>query len=326
MLNRVHSTRIDVQVPIKFHRHNTILVGEKFPHTGRGNTFAKTGKHPTRYYNELPHQALMKKPLLKDSATRGREKKRFIYSVIFTLSMKALKTYFNDWTIFEKIWLVTFTLTNIYLFYAWHDTLIGLTASLTGMICVVLVAKGKISNYYYGIPNVILYAYVAWQSKYYGEVMLNILYFLPIQFLGIYYWKKNIDKRKTRDDVIIRALSWKARTYWFIISAISVATYGAFLAYLGGTLPYVDSTSTVLSIIAMILMVQRATEQWYLWIVVDVVSVYMWFYVLAQGGNDISMLIMWTAYLVNAVYGLYNWHRMEYHDNRTHTRKIRTAA
>ena len=45
-----------------------------------------------------------------------------------------IKTYFSDWTLFEKSWLFIFTVVNIYLFFAWHDTLIGLAASLTGMI------------------------------------------------------------------------------------------------------------------------------------------------------------------------------------------------
>jgi uncharacterized protein YdeI (YjbR/CyaY-like superfamily) len=38
------------------------------------------------------------------------------------------KKYFKDWNLFEKIWLITFTAVNIYLFFAWHDTLISLTA------------------------------------------------------------------------------------------------------------------------------------------------------------------------------------------------------
>lgn len=49
-------------------------------------------------------------------------------------------------------------------------------------------------------------------------------------------------------------------------------------------------------------------EQWILWIVVDVVSIIMWFIVVfQQGSNDIGVLIMWSAYLINAIYGFLNW-------------------
>ncbi|MCK5017953.1 MAG: nicotinamide riboside transporter PnuC, partial [Candidatus Peribacteraceae bacterium] len=100
---------------------------------------------------------------------------------------------FKDWTLFEKCWLSTFTLINIYLFFAWGDTLTGLAASMSGMICVVLVAKGKISNYFFGVINVLLYSLIAYNNKFFGEVSLNMLYFLPMQFIGMWYWIKNKD-------------------------------------------------------------------------------------------------------------------------------------
>jgi nicotinamide mononucleotide transporter len=66
-----------------------------------------------------------------------------------------------------------------------------------------------------------------------------------------------------------------------------------------------------MSVIAMVLMVFVFVEQWILWIVVDIVSIIMWIQVMLNGGNDIAVLIMWTAFLVNAVYGLYNWVKLE---------------
>jgi len=78
---------------------------------------------------------------------------------------------FRDWTLFEKVWLVLFTAVNIYLFFAFEDSLLGLISSLTGMMCVVLVAKGKISNYYFGIVQTASYAYIS-----YGYSMLFFTY------------------------------------------------------------------------------------------------------------------------------------------------------
>ena len=98
--------------------------------------------------------------------------------------MNKLLNHFKDWTLFEKAWLVTFTLTVISLSIYWQDTLLGVTCSLTGIWCVVLAAKAKTSNYIVGTINVILYAIIAYGYKYYGEVMLNAFYFLPMQFVG----------------------------------------------------------------------------------------------------------------------------------------------
>jgi nicotinamide mononucleotide transporter len=216
----------------------------------------------------------------------------------------------EDWGLFEKLWLCAFSLVTIYLYFAWDDTILGLIASLTGMLCVVLVAKGKISNYYPGIINVILYAYIAYGQKYYGEVMLNLLYFLPMQFIGLYLWKKNRIQGTDSEKVKTAFMSNTSRIVWTIISCIGVFIYGLILKRMGGNLPFVDSISTILSIIAMILMAKRYVEQWILWIVVDVVSIIMWFVALMNGGNDISILIMWIAYLVNAIYGQINWMKL----------------
>src|SRR3954466_3951520 len=98
---------------------------------------------------------------------------------------------FKNWTRFEIVWLFTFTIVNIYLFIAWEDSLIGLISSITGMLCVVLVAKGKIANYYFGIVQTLTYAYIAYGYGLYGEVMLNALFYFPVQFIGIYLWKQN---------------------------------------------------------------------------------------------------------------------------------------
>jgi nicotinamide mononucleotide transporter len=239
-----------------------------------------------------------------------------------------IKRYFSDWTLFERWWLFIFTSVTIYLFFAWHDSWIGLGASLTGMVCVILTAKGKISNYYYGIANCLLYAYVAYQNKYFGEVLLNVVYYFPMQFVGIYYWKKHIDKRKTDDDVIVEWFSWKERILWLFITIIGTVGIGWFLVLIGSSLPYIGAFTVILSVIAMVLTVKRVAEQWILWIVVDVVTVYMWFYALAHGGNDISVLIMWIAFLANAVYGLINWIRLakEARYARAHPGKVRAAT
>jgi nicotinamide mononucleotide transporter len=226
----------------------------------------------------------------------------------------AISNYAKDWSLFEKIWLLTFTMVNIYLFFAWQDSLIGLTASLTGMLCVVLTAKARISSFYWGLINILTYSYVAYRSAYYGDVMLNLLYFLPMTFVGIYFWKRNLKNNK-KGEVKVKSLSWKNRFIWFGISIIILIIYGIILMMIKGTLPFIDSATTVFSIIATIMLNKRLTEQWFFWIMVDVLSIVMWAYIFITSRGDISMLVMWSAFLVNALYGYYNWRKMEKNQN-----------
>lgn len=223
-----------------------------------------------------------------------------------------IKKYFEDWILFEKLWLVISTVLLIIASIIWKSPWYGFVASITGMVCVVLVAKGRITNYLFGIVNTIFYAYTAYTWLLYGEVMLNLIFFLPMQFYGVWLWtRKENRKVENVDAVYVKFLSCKGRIIWGIISVAGILGYKIILEALGGNLPLIDSMSTVLSVIAMILMVRLYMEQWILWIIVDIVSVIMWFIVVfQQGSNDIGVLIMWTAFLINAVYGFINWIKM----------------
>ena len=213
---------------------------------------------------------------------------------------------FKDWNLFEKSWLIIFTLINVAVLIYSKEGILGFTASVTGMLSVILVAKGKISNYYFGIINVVIYGFISYNSKYYGEAMLNILYFLPMQIIGFMMWRRNnvnIDESK---EVKAERMTAKEIILWSVLSGIAVIVYEIILKKLNNTLPMADSFTTVLSVTAMILMVKRYIEQWIVWIMIDIVAIYMWLFI----KSDYNITIMWTAYLVNAVYGLYNWAKL----------------
>lgn len=65
-----------------------------------------------------------------------------------------------------------------------------------GSFCVVLCAAGKLSQFYWGIVQIVAYVVISWGSKLYGEVMLNAIYYFPCQFIGLYLWLKNKDDGK----------------------------------------------------------------------------------------------------------------------------------
>jgi nicotinamide mononucleotide transporter len=224
--------------------------------------------------------------------------------------MEMLRNTFKGWTIFEKTWIAIFTVINLYLFFAWKDSVIGLITSLSGMLCVVLVAKGKIFNYYPGIINVVLYAYLSYNQSFYGEVALNLLYFLPMQFIGLYLWKKHQSAQSDSSDVHVNTLSNKALLVWIGVILASTVLLGFILGQIGGAQPYVDSITTILQIVAQIFMIKRLVEQWITWIFVNIFSIILWFTAFMSTGNDVTILIMWIAYLVNSVYGYLNWRKI----------------
>ncbi len=216
-----------------------------------------------------------------------------------------VKAELSGWKPLEVLWLLTATITILGLSLYWKDTPVGIISALTGVWCVVLTGKGKVSNFLFGIVNVVLYAYISYQAKYYGEVMLNLLYYLPCSVIGLFVWKKHVDE--STGEVIKQKMSLNTGMKVYGATAIAVLGYAAILKTMGGTLPLVDSISTVLSVVAQIFCLKRLAEQWILWIVIDTVTVGMWAYNFMNGGESFATLLMWIVYLLNAVFMYIKW-------------------
>ena len=221
------------------------------------------------------------------------------------MMLKFIKQECAGWKPLEVLWLVFAGVTITALSLYWKDTMTGIVMALTGVICVILTGKGKMSCYLFGLVNTVLYAYVAFGARYYGEVMLNALYYVPMQFVGWFMWKKHMNQETM--EVEKRRLPLASQAVLLLVTAAAVYVYGLLLKRLGGNLPFIDSMSTCLSVLAMLLSVRRLMEQWILWIVVDVVTVIMWFVSYQNGGTDIAALLMWTVYLLNAVFMFVKW-------------------
>ena len=97
------------------------------------------------------------------------------------------------YTVFEKLFLISMLVLQIVVFIISPDTIIGIISGISGVISVVLCAKGKISFYYVGFVQTISYLYLAWTNKLYGEVIENIFYLVTMVW-GIFLWKKNMQK------------------------------------------------------------------------------------------------------------------------------------
>jgi nicotinamide mononucleotide transporter len=221
-----------------------------------------------------------------------------------------MKNILKDWTLFEKTWLAVFTLIILSTGFIFKDTWLGITASLTGVLCVVLVAKGKISNFFFGAINTALYAYISYKTGLYGETMLNALFYFPLQFIGFYMWSKNMKKGEVGATVKAKKLSRKGWTMLVPTTVIVALVYMLFLNSINSQQAGLDAFAVILSITAQLLMLKRFAEQWLLWILVNVLTIGLWLNIFLQDGNSVTILVMWCAYLINSVYGYMKWNKL----------------
>ena len=194
---------------------------------------------------------------------------------------------------------------------------VGSIASIAGVLCVVLVAKGSIWNYLFGVINVSMYAYISYKASLYGDAALNAFYYVPMQFIGWWQWRKRGAAMSAGEagersvQVKARRFSWQQRLLLALGSAAAVIACGYVLKHFGDPQPFKDSATTVLSIIAQALMALAFMEQWALWIITNIISVAMWSICVARGeAHAAVMVIMWVFYLLNSLNGFRVWLRL----------------
>ena len=202
----------------------------------------------------------------------------------------------------------------IYSVLSGNIDIIGSVAGIAGVLCVVLVAKGSIWNYLFGLVNVSMYAYISYKASLYGDAGLNALYYLPMQFIGWWQWRKRgaaISEGEAEGrsvQVKARRFTWRQRVFLAAGCLAGVIAGGFILRYYGDPQPFKDSTTTVLSIVAQALMALAFMEQWVLWIITNIVSVCMWIICVTRGeAHAAVMVIMWSFYLLNSINGFRVW-------------------
>lgn len=205
----------------------------------------------------------------------------------------------------------------IYSVLSGNVDVVGSVAGIAGVLCVVLVAKGSIWNYLFGIINVSMYAYISYKADLYGDAALNALYYVPMQFVGWWQWRKRgaaMSQAEAGDrgvQVKARRFTWEQRLMLGLGCAAAVIVGGYVLKYFGDPQPFKDSATTVLSIVAQALMALAFMEQWALWIITNIISVVMWCICVARGDAHAGvMVIMWVFYLLNSLNGLRVWLRL----------------
>ncbi len=114
---------------------------------------------------------------------------------------------------------------------------------------------------------------------------------------------------KERHEVKKLHMSNKARIKWLLIMIVGTVLYGFILKYLNDAMPFVDSFTTVSSVVAMIVSVKMYSEQQWIWILVDIFSVYMWWCNFTIGNDNFATLLMWVVYLGNAIIMCIKWEK-----------------
>lgn len=188
----------------------------------------------------------------------------------------------------------------------WGSTWWQILSTLSGVVCVVLVAERKITNFAWGLINCSLYGLMSYQSSFYGDATLNWLLYVPFQFLGMYAWTKNAVDDGT---VKARSLDIVSILYWASGIMVGIVLVDYILTEVKGSHTFFDASNVVLSIAATILMYRCYSAQWICWILVNISGIMLWWNSIQSTSPDIAGLMMWIFFLANSIYGYIVWRK-----------------
>ena len=187
---------------------------------------------------------------------------------------------------------ILFLLSNIDFNWSW----IEIIAVLCSITYVVLAAKQNIWCWAFAVISVTLYIYLCLSIQLFAETGLQMFY-LFMAIYGYYNWSKSNDKFSIQQWSITKHLTL------MLFGAISTFLIGYyFTSYTNAKIPIVDSFTTVFSVIATYMITKKVLENWLYWIVIDVVSVYLYF---SRELHLTSLLFM--IYSIIAVFGYFAW-------------------
>lgn len=187
-------------------------------------------------------------------------------------------------------------LSGIYFNWITELNWIEIAAVFTSYSCTYLCVVQTRWNYIVGAISVTLLSIVFFQLGLYSSMALNI-YLLPTLIYGWYRWKADIDTRP------VTYIDWKK--YGWIYVLLTAVTYGLVIwvtSIFGATLPILDSAILCLSILAQFMLDNKKLENWIVWSIVNVISIWLYF---STGAFFLG--VQFVFFLLNSFYGFYKW-------------------
>jgi nicotinamide mononucleotide transporter len=189
---------------------------------------------------------------------------------------------------------------------------IELLGTLFGLISVYYASRANVLTWPTGIINEIALFALFYQVQLYADMFLQV-YFLIVTIFGWRKWKSN-----TADVPVIRT-DTKGRLLLGVILLAGTLLIGTLIMHINHWLPayfpqpasypFPDAFVMTGSILATVLLARKQLENWYLWIIVDIVSVVLY---LVKGIYFLSA--EYVIFLVLASYGCYQWTKKQQHD------------
>lgn len=219
-------------------------------------------------------------------------------------------------SLFERIWYPVFIILAIlclaFIRPITFELCFAVLSLLLYMVANNLLAKGKFLGLIISIISASLYVVVSFFAKVYGEVIINVALYIPLDIVALITFKKNTDQKS--GELEIKSLSVIG---WLTFAGLSILLTGVvyiLLTFIPGQIyPFLNATSIVFFLVALILRNMRLREFWWFNLIGNLVTIVLWILV-STSSTELLFSLPFTlsslAAFCNNIYGIWMWKKI----------------
>ena len=183
---------------------------------------------------------------------------------------------------------------------------LDITTTLLGLLYILFEYRASAWLWFVGFLMQTLGIVLYYQKGLYADCGMEF-YYLSMTIYGYWKWVRGAANQQA---LPITRFPRKLIIPWCaLILAVWGIIYWLLITFTNSNVPLIDSFTTALSIVGIWALAHKYLEQWFIWIVVDVVTCGLYFYkdIPFKGG-------LYALYIIIAVFGYRKWKQMI--DNR----------
>ena len=169
-------------------------------------------------------------------------------------------------------------------------------AVVLGLLYLVLISFSQRIAWIFGVLSSVIYVYMAFIGAIYLHSGLQFVY-VVLGIFGYINWGKSAETKLK---------IWTLQKHFLvgIPTLLSALTLGYFFSKTNQKLPYLDAFITAFAILATYLTTKSVLENWLYWIVLNLLSMYLWY------EQDLQLtVVLFTVNTLMAVFGYILWRK-----------------
>lgn len=222
---------------------------------------------------------------------------------------------FKNLTKFELLlWILSVLAIVISFVAASSRDVLTIIASLIGVSALIFVSKGDVLGQIFTVVFSLFYAVISFKFNYYGEMITYLGMTAPIAALSAVSWFKN-PYENGKNEVKIAKLTKTKVTLLSVLTIAVTAVFYFILKYFNNANLFMSTVSIATSFSASALMLLRSPYYAVAYACNDVVLIVLWIMASLEDISFLPMIVCFAIFLINDVYGFFNWKRMSRKQN-----------